>query len=96
MDAANTVAPGGLGPVGSARTDVATLENQAIEFEAMFLHQMLSAMRQGADEDNPLGGPESPFGSMLQAEQARLIARAGGIGVADTILNELLKLQEAS
>lgn len=88
-------------PVGAAgaaatgaRPDTDRLRETAQEFEAMFLHQMLSAMRQGTAEDNPLGGPDSPFGSLLQAEQAKIIAKAGGIGVADAILHELLKTQE--
>jgi hypothetical protein len=51
-------------------------------------------MRQGLAEDGPLGGPDGAFGSLLVSEQAKLISRAGGIGVADKILGELLKLQE--
>lgn len=85
--------PGTAAKVGTASPD--GLRAVAEDFEAMFLHQMLAAMRQGTSEDNPLGGPDSPFGSLLQAEQAKLIARAGGIGVADAILRELLETQEA-
>ncbi len=85
------------GPAAATPGDAARAraEETAQNFEAVFLQQMLSAMRQGLAEDSPIGGPDSEFGSMLVAEQAKLISRAGGIGVADKILAELLKLQEA-
>ncbi|MFW5832914.1 MAG: rod-binding protein [Pseudomonadota bacterium] len=86
---------GAAGPKAVSRPEADRLRETAQDFEAMFLHQMLSAMRQGLAEDNPLGGPNSPFGSLLQDEQAKIIAKAGGIGVAESILAELLKTQEA-
>lgn len=90
-----TTPPEGLGASAAGRAARARAEATANDFEAVFLQQMLSAMRQGLSEDSPLGGPESEFGSLVVAEQAKLISRAGGIGVADHILGELLKLQEA-
>jgi Rod binding domain-containing protein len=85
---------GGLGASVPQGGDKARAQEVANDFEALFLQQMLSAMRQGLAEDGPLGGPDGAFGSLLVAEQAKLISRAGGIGVADQILGELLKLQE--
>jgi Rod binding domain-containing protein len=84
----------GHGTNVSKGADAARAKEIANDFEAVFLQQMLSAMRQGLAEDSPLGGPDSEFGSLLAAEQAKLISRAGGVGVADKILGELLKLQE--
>ena len=86
---------GGLGASVPQGGDKARAKAIANDFEAVFLQQMLSAMRQGLAEDSPLGGPDSEFGSLLISEQAKLISRAGGVGVADKILGELLKLQEA-
>lgn len=90
----------GLGPTGKAEAKAGRTPEQiravAEDFEAVFLHQMLSAMRQGVSEDSPLGGPDNPFGNLLLSEQAKLIGKAGGIGVADHIMTELLKLQEVS
>lgn len=91
---AATATLGGLGASVPQGGDKARAQAVANDFEAVFLQQMLSAMRQGLAEDSPLGGPDSEFGSLLAAEQAKLISRAGGIGVADHILGELLKLQE--
>jgi Rod binding domain-containing protein len=87
---------GGVGPNAAKAADLARAKEAADDFEAVFLQQMLSAMQQVISEDSPLGGPDNAFGSLLLSEQAKLISRAGGIGVADHILAELLKLQEAS
>jgi len=84
------------GPAPAKAAELARIREAANEFEAVFLQQMLSAMREGVSEDSPLGGPDSAFGSLLLSEQAKLISRAGGIGVADHILAELLKLQEGA
>jgi Rod binding domain-containing protein len=90
-----TPAPGAVGTAATKGAELARAREAANDFEAIFLQQMLSAMREGLSEDSPLGGPDSAFGSLLISEQAKLISRAGGIGVADQILGELLKLQEA-
>ena len=90
-----TTAASGPGAPSAKNAELARARETANDFEAVFLRQMLSAMREGLSEDNPLGGPDSTFGSLLVSEQAKLISRAGGIGVADQILDELLKLQEA-
>ncbi len=86
----------GADPRASGAREPDALRRAAEEFEAVFLHQMLAAMRQGVSEDSPLGGPDSPFGNLLLSEQAKLISKAGGVGVADHVLQELLKLQETS
>lgn len=84
-----------LGGVAAERPGLERTREVAEDFEAVFIHQMLAAMRQGVSEDSPLGGPDSPFGNLLLSEQAKLISKAGGIGVADHVLQELLKLQES-
>ncbi len=70
----------------------------AIEFEAVFLSQMLAPMFEGLGKD-PLfgGGPgEDIYRSMLVEEYSNSIARTGGIGIADAVQREILRLQEAS
>lgn len=72
------------------------LRRTAEEFEAVFLAQMLNGMTSGLSGDGPFFGGEEggPFRSMLTDEVAKLISRSGGVGVADAILQEMLKLQE--
>lgn len=82
--------PSPSGPVSAEKAREA-----ASEFEAVFLSQVLATMTQ------ELGGAGSVAGDggdvyqdMFNKEVAKMISRSGGIGVADTILQEMLKLQE--
>ena len=73
----------------------AQLRQVAQEFEAVFLAQMLASLTRDLEGEGPLGGSEGdPFRQMLGQEIAKVISRAGGIGVGDAVLKEMLKLQE--
>jgi Rod binding domain-containing protein len=77
----------------------ATLEMRraAEEFEGVFLAQILRGLTEGLTGPGPLGaGKDDPFASMLQDEYAKLISRSGGIGVADAVLREMLRMQEVA
>ena len=73
--------------------------NKAAEdFEAVFLSQMLQHMFNGVDM-NPLGGdgPDKEiYQSMLIDEYGKIIARSGGIGVADHVKREMIRMQEVT
>jgi flagellar protein FlgJ len=71
------------------------MERVAAEFESVFLSQILRGMTQGLAGAGLAADGDDPFGSMLQDEYAKLISRSGGIGLADSILREMLKMQEA-
>ena len=79
-----------------ARTDANAVRRVAEDFEAVFLGQLLGSMMQGLAADGPLGGGDDPFAAMLRDEYGRVIARSGGIGVADAVMRQLLRAQEAS
>ena len=66
----------------------------AEEFEAIFLAQMLSTMTQELGGAGGVAGGGDVYRDMFNKEVAKMISRTGGIGVADTILQELLKGQE--
>lgn len=72
------------------------IRQAAVEFEASFLAQMLQPMFQGLSTDGPFGGGqgEGVFRSFLVDEYARGMARGGGVGIARTVGNELLRMQE--
>lgn len=83
------------GPRHAARpSDLAeepALLSAAVEFEAMFLAEMLKDAGLGRAPESFGGGPgEDAFGSLLVGEQARLLARRGGIGLAERIYRSLL------
>jgi Rod binding domain-containing protein len=66
------------------------------DFEAMFLSQMLAPMWAGIQSDSTFGGgsAEDTYHGMLVNEYGKLISKAGGLGIADAVKAELLKLQE--
>ena len=67
----------------------------AEDFEAVFLAQMMEQMMGESTETSFGGGPgESAFKGMLNEEYAKVMAKAGGIGLADALVREMLALQE--
>jgi flagellar protein FlgJ len=74
------------------------LRDAAEQFEAVFLAQMLATITKGLGSEQLFGGgPEqSFFHDMFTDEVAKLISRSGGVGVADAVLQEMLKAQEVA
>lgn len=71
------------------------IEKAAEEFEAVFLSQMLKHMFSGVDPDPLTDGPgEDIYQAMMVDEYGKILARSGGVGVADHVKREMLKLQE--
>jgi len=70
----------------------------AEDFEALFLAQMLQPMFKGIETDALFGGGpgEDVYKSMLVQEYGKAISRAGGVGIADAVQAEILKLQEVA
>lgn len=66
------------------------------EFEAMFVQQMVEQMWSGVETDGPFGGGngEKIFRSLLNEEYSSKIVAGGGIGIADAVYREILKMQE--
>lgn len=68
----------------------------ARDFEAQFVGSLFQSMFDSMEEDNPFGGGpgETMFRSLLVDQYGREVAKSGGIGIADDIYREILKLQE--
>lgn len=68
----------------------------AMDFESMFLSQMLNTMFGESVGDESFGDAETSeiYRSMMMDEYGKQIAKSGGIGIADYIKTELLKTQE--
>lgn len=66
------------------------------DFEAVFLSQMLAPMWAGVGEDSYLSGgsAEDTYHSMLVNEYGKLLSKSGGLGIADSVKLEMLKMQE--
>ncbi|MBI5939904.1 MAG: rod-binding protein [Caulobacterales bacterium] len=74
------------------------IEEAARAFEASFLSTMLQPMFEGLSTEAPFGGGqgEAMFKSFLTDAIAKQTAKRGGLGVADTVQREMLKLQALS
>ena len=98
MTMTSSVAPSGPGGAGPAEPRATPAMRQAAEeFEGVFLAQVLRGLTAGLTGPGLLGnGEDDPFAAMLQDEYGKLISRSGGVGVADAVLRELLKGQEAA
>lgn len=67
---------------------LADLKEAAIRLEASFLAEVLKSAGMGMPRDAFGGGHgEEQFASLLVREQAEQLARAGGIGLAETIFD---------
>lgn len=73
-----------------------SIDKAAEDFEAMFLTEMLQHMFSGIETNEIFGGGQSEevYRSYMLDQYGKIIARSGGIGVADYVKRELIKLQE--
>ncbi len=86
-----------LSPTPAApRPDDPRIRRTAEEFEATFLSQMLKPMFEGLSTDGPFGGGEAEgtWRSFMIDAMAKQTVKAGGIGLADTVMAEMIKMQE--
>ena len=81
---------------GGKAGDPAAVQKTAKDFETVFLEQMFNHMFSTVGVDKVTGGGmgEETTRSMLVNAYAKTITQTGGIGLAPTIANEIIKLQE--
>ena len=67
----------------------------AQDFESVFLGQMVAQMYTGLDAQGPFGGgfAEETYRSLLYQELGRQMAAGGGVGIADAVYAEMVKMQ---
>jgi Rod binding domain-containing protein len=71
------------------------IKQTAQKFESSFLSVMMQQMFEGVDTAAPFGGGpgEAMFKSFMTDAMANQMTKAGGIGIADSVSREMLKLQ---
>lgn len=81
-----------------AAANDAKLDEVAQDFEAVFLSEMLEQVFATAPTDPLSGGgfADETYRSLMVQEYSKLMAKAGGIGIAAHVKAEMLKLQEVS
>jgi len=96
MQAQNTILAGQGDFKPKATHSVDQLRKVAKDFEAVFIGQMLQPLFQNLGSEEPFGGGESEkmWRTMQVDEYGKAIVKAGGIGITDAVLKEMLKLQE--
>jgi peptidoglycan hydrolase FlgJ len=94
MNALDAVATPFASPPRAAGADAA--RRAAEDFEAMVIGELLKPMFQALDVDGLGGGGvgEQMFRPMLIDRYAGELAKTGGIGIADSVARELIRLQE--
>jgi peptidoglycan hydrolase FlgJ len=82
---------------GAGNADRETLRRRAIEFEAIYLAQMLQPMFDELKSAAPFGGGfgEDVWRSQQVQEYGKAIAENGGVGIADAVARQLIQAQEA-
>ena len=103
LSAAGKLAAGAAGQLAKALQPGGQAEAKARktaqDFESMFLEQTLDRLFASGGAEGPLGdngmGGEV-YRSMLVKEYAGSIARSGGVGIADQVYREILKMQESN
>jgi Rod binding domain-containing protein len=95
---ADLISPSLLAPTAQATT--ASLahgkaKDAGQKFEAQFLSTMFQHMFQGIETDGPFGGGvgEEMFRSVMTEALGKQVVKSGGIGLADTVQREILKMQ---
>ncbi len=80
-------------------TDPKEADRVSRDFEAMFLSNMLQPVFAGLKSSKGFfggGHAEDTFQSMLVDEYGKQMAKAGGVGIAKMVYDQILKLQEAA
>ena len=97
---ARSAVGGGFSTRGGAALyskDPRAARQAAQEFEAMFLSQMLGHMFDGVKTDGLFGGgdAEHMYRSLLIDEYGKSMSRTGGVGIADSLMREIMRNQES-
>lgn len=92
------VTPGSSGASATSSPNELRARKVAEDFEGFFISMMLETMSSGIEVDPMFGGGqgEQVYRSLLNTEYARTFAKAGGIGVADSVYREILRAQEGA
>ena len=83
-------------PIKGLKASPEQIDAVASEFEAQFISQMLGTMFSTVDAKEALGGSgdEEIYNSFLVDEYGKILARTGGVGVADQVKRIMINQQE--
>ena len=72
------------------------MKKSAQEFEAVFISEMLRPMFENIQAAEPFGGgsSEKMYRDLQIDEYGKAIAKNGGIGLADDVMRQMIRMQE--
>lgn len=93
---APTISPSLLQPAAAPAVVPGRIRETAQQFEATFLSQMMKPMFEGLSTEAPFGGgdAEQTWRGFLIDAMAKQTVKAGGIGLSDKIMSEMMRMQE--
>ena len=79
-------------------TQYARFAQTARDFESMFVTRMLESASMGLKTKGSFfgGNGEAQFRSLLNEQYGKEITKQGGFGIADAVLGQMLRMQEAA
>jgi peptidoglycan hydrolase FlgJ len=82
-------------PKAQKGRDPEKLRETAQQFEAIFIQQMYKEMRNTIPDDGliPKGNADDVYNQFQDLEAAKITAQQGGIGLADLMMQQLMKNQ---
>ncbi|MDP1731297.1 MAG: rod-binding protein [Devosia sp.] len=85
-------------PAGQSQDPSGRMRQQAEELEGVFLNTLMKEMFSSIDSEGDFGGgfAEETWRGMQAEQFAASMAAAGGIGLADALMADLIALQEAA
>jgi len=88
----------GRAPSTAGANTPAAIRKVAEDFESAFLSAILQPMFNSLSTDAPFGGGqgEAAFKSFMVDAMAKQTARAGGVGLADAVVRQMLQMQGLS
>ena len=96
MDASNASSISAVAKVNNKYENMDEAREVAETFESIFISQMLAPMFETVPDDEMFGGghAEGIYKSMQIEEFGKAMASSGGIGISESIMAEILKMQE--
>ena len=73
------------------------MRDVAEDFESVFIAEMIRPMFENIQTEEPFGGgpAEDIWRNMQVDEYGKAMAKTGGIGIADAVMDQLIRMQEA-
>ena len=86
-----------LGSKAKTAMSPSRMREVAEDFEAVFISEMIRPMFENIEAEKPFGGgpAEDIWRNMQVDEYGKAISKSGGIGIADAVMDQLIRMQEA-